>query len=287
MTIRRTLALFVVAIALPLQAAATDLVLPMFALNAELTDGRRQSTELYLVNPGTKPVQVGISAILPGRVRRPTPCGEFMSPTRVIPPQSAVVWTASGLATDLGCADEALGALELRSDGPIRISGRLVTHGDDETTPNLGVTPQGVLSGAGQVVEAVAVNHLPGPTTLLVPALLWHRNPCGSPDFTTNVAFANPGSEPVTATLYVPSEAARAIRVNGRIEALPHHVVIEAGRWKRLDIAPLPRHGNLCLEPESFDLEVVIDGPLAVIGTVFDRAGGDGRTVRAVDLERD
>lgn len=285
--IRRRLLVLVAAIATPLPAVATDLILPVFALNAEFPDGRRQSTELYLVNPGPHPVQVGIAELLPGWVRRPAPCGEFMSSTRVIPPRSAVVWTASGIATDLGCAEEAMGALALRSDGPIRISGRLVSHAEAEAVPRRGPAPQGVLSGPGQVVEAIPVNRLPGPTTLLVPALLWHRNSCGDPDFTSVVQLANPGDAPVTATFYLPPEGRRAVRVNGRVEALPHQVVVEPGRFRQYRVEPLPRPDGLCLEPESFDLEVVIDGPLAVVGTVLDHAAGDGRTVRAVDLERD
>jgi hypothetical protein len=144
-----------------------------------------------------------------------------------------------------------------------------------------------VLSGPGQVVEAIPVSRLPGPTTLLLPALLWHRNPCGDPDFTSVVQLANPGEAAVTATFYLPLEGRRAVRLNGRVEALPHQVVVEPGRFRQIRIEPLPRPDGLCLEPESFDLEVVVDGPLAVVGTVLDHAAGDGRTVRAVDLERD
>ena len=106
-----------------LSAVAEELILPVFALNAENPDGSRWSTEVYLVNPTPDPVSVAIAGLLPGRVNRPTPCGQFMSPTRVVPPQSAVLWTASGLATDLGCAEEVLGALKLHADGPVRCHG--------------------------------------------------------------------------------------------------------------------------------------------------------------------
>jgi hypothetical protein len=267
-------------ITLPLRAAATDLILPVFALNAELADGSRWSSEIYLVNPSQKPVEVSLAGLLPGRVNRPTPCGQFMSQTRVVPPRSAVVWTASGLATDLGCADEVLGALMLRADGPVRVTGRLVRH------PEIGeATPMGVLSGSGQQITALPAQRLPGPTTLLLPTLLWHRNPCGPAAFSTVVGFANPGPEPVTATLYLPEEGRRAIRVDGRPVALPYQVVVPPDTWKQIDVAPIDQPNEICLEPESFDLEITIDGPLAVYGSVFDRWSSDGRTVEPVDIE--
>jgi hypothetical protein len=276
----RTIIVLLIAVSLPLQAVAAELILPVFALNAELPDGERWSTEIYLVNSRETPVQVGLAGLLPGTVVRPAPCGEFMSQTRVVPPRSAVVWTASGLASDLGCAHEVLGALKLRSDGPIHITGRLVRHPEADQA-----VPQGVLSGGGQPLEAMGVRRLPGPTTLLLPALLWHRNPCGAPAYSTVVGFANPGTEPVTAILYLPEERRRALLVDGRGQALPHQIVIEPGRWQQLAISPMNRTEDICLEPESFDLEIVIDGPLAVYGSVFDHWSKDSRTVTPFDLE--
>ncbi len=277
----RILVLTLILFVMPVIGLAEELILPVFALNAENPDGSRWSTEVYLVNPTLDPVSVAIAELLPGRVSRPTPCGQFMSPTRVVPPQSAVLWTASGLATDLGCADEVLGALKLHADGPVRVTARLVRHLDAGEA-----TPTGVLSGEGQSVGAVRVSELSGPTTLLLPALLWHRNPCGEPAFTTDVGFANPGVEPVTVALYLPKEPQRAIRINNRAVALPHQFVIEAGRWKQFSLAPMGRPFEGCFEPESFDLEVVIDGPLVVYGSVIDSRSLDGRMVSPVDLQR-
>ena len=48
----------------------------------------------------------------------------------------------------------------------------------------------------------------------------------------------------------------------------------------------MPRPFEGCFEPESFDLEVVIDGPLAVYGLVTDRTSMDGRVVEPVDLQK-
>lgn len=277
----RILILTLVLSAVPILGFTEELLLPVFALNAQNPDGSRWSTEVYLVNPTPDPVSVNIAGLLPGRVSRPTPCGRFMSPTRMVPPQSAVLWTASGLATDLGCADEVLGALKLHADGPVRVTARLVRHSDDGES-----TPLGVLTGGGQSVGALHVDELPGPTTLLLPALLWHRNPCGDPSFTTSVGFANPGNKPVTVSLYLPKETKRAIRVNGNAVALPHQLVVAPGRWKQIEVQPMPRPFEGCFEPESFDLEVVIDGPLVVYGSVIDSRSLDSRMVVPVDLQR-
>jgi hypothetical protein len=277
----RILVLTLVVFSLPVHAPAVELILPVFALNAENPDGSHWSTEIFLVNPTPDPVSVAIAGLLPGRVCQSAPRGQFMSPTRVVPAQSAVLWTASGLATDLGCADEVLGALKLHADGPVRVTAHLVRHSDAGKA-----TPMGVLSGAGQSMAALLVDELPGPTTLLLPALLWHRNPCGEPSFATTVGFANPGVEAVTVTLYLPKERRQSIKINNRKVALPFQLVVEAGRWKQISVSPMARPFEGCFEPETFDLEVVIDGPLVVYGSVIDGRSLDGRMVTPVDLER-
>ena len=83
----RPIFLLLLVAALPIHSAAEELILPVFALNAQGPDGSRWSTEVYLVNPTTQPVPVSIAGLLPGRVLRSTPCGQFMSQTRVVPPQ--------------------------------------------------------------------------------------------------------------------------------------------------------------------------------------------------------
>jgi hypothetical protein len=276
----RKILILIALLALPCELLALDLLLPIFALNAEGPDGFRRSTEIYLVNPSPEPVQVALAGFLPGRINRPAPCDHFMTPTRVIPPRSAVVWTASGLATDLGCADEVLGALRLRADGPIRATARMVTQGDPA------MSPSAVLSGDGREIAAIPVGRLPGPTTLLVPAMVWHPNPCGAEAFSSSIGFANPGLDPVTVVLNLRGGGGSVIRVNGRLVALPHHLVIEPGRWKEIRLGPNLAETGLCLEPESFDLEVAVDGALAVYGTVTDRWSMDARTVLPIDLER-
>ena len=99
--------LILVLAALP--ADAGDLVLPVFAHGVKGLNNGVWSSEIYLTNPGDQPVQVTLVHFLPGDIVKPTPCDLFMPPTRVVPAKSAVVWTAAGLATDLGCAEEARG----------------------------------------------------------------------------------------------------------------------------------------------------------------------------------
>jgi len=269
--------IFLILTALP--AAATELVLPVFALNLEGRAGDIWSSEVYLTNPGDQPVQVEIARFLPGNIDKPAPCDFFMAPTRVVPPQSATVWTAAGIATDLGCAESARGGLVLRADGPVHITSRLVNRAgmsDDEDST--------VLSGRGEAFEAIPRKRLPAPGSHLLPALMWHRNPCDGSDFDTFVGFANPGPDPVEVKLDIPHESGRAVRMNGQDVFLPHSVTIPGGHWRQFRLAPSVEEGAQCGTVESFLLRVEIDAPVAIYASVIDRRSGDPRTVSPVPL---
>ena len=278
MNLRHLLQLMIlVPAALPV--AATELVLPVFALNLEGRSGDLWSSEVYLTNPGDQPVQVEIARFLPGNISKPAPCDFFMAPTRVVPPQSATVWTAAGLATDLGCAESARGGLVLRADGPVHVTSRLVYRAgmdaDEDST---------VLSGRGEAFEAIPRKLLPAPGSHLLPALMWHRNPCDGSDFDTFVGFANPGLDPVEVKLDIPHEAGRAVRFNGREVFLPHHVTIPGGKWRQYRLAPSEEEGAPCGSVESFLVRVEINAPVAIYASVIDRKSGDPRTVSPVPL---
>jgi hypothetical protein len=278
--IRRHLMLSMMLILTTLPAAATELVLPVFALNLEGRSGELWSSEVYLTNPGDQPVQVEIARFLPGNIHKPAPCDFFMAPTRVVPPQSATVWTAAGLATDLGCAESARGGLVLRADGPIHVTSRLVNRaGMDNDVDST------VLSGRGEAFEATPRRLLPTSGSHLLPALLWHRNPCddGS-DFDTFVGFANPGPDPVEVKLDIPHESGRAVRINGREVFLPHNVTIPGGKWRQFRLAPSEEEGAPCGSSESFLVRVEINAPIAIYASVIDRKSGDPRTVSPVPL---
>jgi hypothetical protein len=262
-----------------LPTTAGELVLPAFALNLEGRSGELWSSEIYLTNPGDQPVQVELARFLPGKITKPTPCDFFMPPTRVVPPYSAAVWTAAGLATDLGCAERARGGLVLRADGPVYVTSRLVNlagGNDDEGST--------VLSGRGEAFEAIPMEELPGAGSHLLPALLWHRNPCDTSSFDTSVGFANPGPDPVEIRLDVPHETARAMRINGQEVFLPHSLIIRGSSWRQLRLSPIIEEGAPCGGVESFLLRVETDGPVAIYGSVIDRKSGDPRTVSPVPL---
>jgi hypothetical protein len=271
------------AIILALPAAAGELVLPVFAHNLQGRDGTTWSSEIYLTNPGDQPVLVEIDRFLPGRIDKPTPCDLFMPPTRVVPPQSAAVWTAAGLATDLGCAESARGGLVLRADGPVHITSRLVhLPGREDATGSAAV-----LSGRGEAFEAIPIERLPAAGTHLLPALMWHRQPCDEPSFDTVLGFANPDREPVQVVLDVPHETARAVELNGRIVTLPYTFQVGGERWRQYTLRPVANDEAPCGEMESFLVRVETDAPLAFYGSVIDRLSGDPRTVSPVTLREE
>ncbi len=262
-----------------LPAAAGELVLPVFAHNLEGRNGDLWNSEIYLTNPGDQPVQVTLARHLPGRITKPTPCDLFMPPTRVVPPHSAVVWTASGLATDLGCAEEVRGGLVLRADGPIHVTSRLVNVAGSEEEQ-----PTGVLSGRGEAFEAIPIEQLPAAGTYLLPALMWHRNPCGEAEFDTFIGFANPGGAAVEVVLDVPHVSGREAVIDGRSVVLPHLLQIPAGSWRQIWLRPSTEEGAPCGSIESFLVSVEINEPLALYASVIDRRSGDPRTARPVRL---
>jgi hypothetical protein len=265
-----------------LPVSAGELVLPVFALNLEGRAGDVWSSEIYLTNPGDQPVQVEIARFLPGNINKPAPCDFFMAPTRVVPPYSAMIWTASGLATDLGCAESARGGLVLRADGPVHVTSRMVNvSGADQ---DQGST---VLTGRGEAFEAVSSTDLPNPGSHLLPALMWHRNPCEKSDFDSFVGFANPGDQPVNITLDVPHESSRTVRINGREVSLPHRLALRPNSWRQIRLAPIVEEGAPCGGIESFLVRLETDQPVALYGSVIDRKSGDPRTVAPVTLRVD
>ncbi len=268
----------VVAAALP--SAAGELVLPVFALNLDGRHGDLWSSELYLTNPGDQPVLVELTRFLRGDIEKTAPCDLFMTPTRVVPPQSATVWTAAGLATDLGCADSARGGLVLRADGLLHVTSRLVnTSGSDQGGSGA------VLSGRGEAFDAIPMDRLPAAGSYLLPALMWHRKPCqGSPEFETVVGFANPGADAVEVVLDVPHELGRSVIIDGREAFLPHRLEVEAGSWQQFRLSPRLDATADCGGVESFLVRLDLSGPLAAYASVVDRKSGDPRTVMPVPL---
>ena len=224
-----------------------------------------------------------LDGFLGDTIDRPAPCNLFMTPTRVVPPRSSVVWTASGLATDLGCAETALGALELRADGPVQITSRLVRSDEADEGYGDGL----LLSGRGQEFEAVSVRDLPRRGDVLVlPALLWHRNACGPPAFDTTVGFANPTGNEIAVLLTLERDlAAAGVRVDGQRVDIPHRIIVPARGWLQVRLEPEDVPGVSCLPPEGFAARLRVGGPVAVYASVVDRRSHDPRTVTPVAME--
>jgi hypothetical protein len=265
----------------PTVVGAESFVIPFVAHNARGQDETLWSSEIYLTNLGAQPVQVSLIDFLPGALERSRPCDRPTAPTRVVPPLSSVVWTASGLATDLGCADRAIGSLVLSADGPIHVVSRTVNHpaGTDHAR-------RGLLAGPGQEVEAISVDQLPGPGESLLPALIWHRNTCGPREFDTYLGFANPGDVPVVAVLDVPPAAADGGVLVDDVEVeLPHAIRVPARSWLQIHLEPKDDPTVRCLGPASFAATVTTDGPLAMYGSVVSRGSSDPRTVLPVPLD--
>ncbi len=262
--------------------SAGELVLPVFAHNLEGHSDDLWSSEIYLTNPSDQPVQVELAQFLPGEIAKPTPCDLFMPPTRVVPPHSAAVWTASGLATDLGCAKSARGGLVLKADGPVHISSRLVHF-----AANAESDVSTVLSGNGEAIEAIPIEDLPAAGSHLLPSLMWHRNPCDGPAFDTFIGFANPGAGRVEVLIDLPKGSEREMVINGEQVFLPHLIAVPHHSWKQLRLAPVKEDGAACGGVESFVVRVETNSPLAFYASVIDRASGDPRTVSPVPLTRD
>jgi len=266
-----------------LPCAAGELVLPVFALNLDGRNGDVWSSEVYLTNPGEQPVLVELSRFLPGDIKKTNPCDLFMTPTRVVPPRSATIWTAAGLATDLGCADSARGGLVLRADGPLHVTSRLVNVSESGNGSS-----GAVLSGRGEAFDAVPLDRLPAAGAHLLPALMWHRNPCeGGAEFETVVGFANPGPDPVEVVLDVPHESGRLVVINGRENFLPYRFEVAGGSWQQFRLAPFGEDSSDCGSVESFLVRIDLAAPLAIYASVIDRRSGDPRTVTAVPLTAD
>jgi hypothetical protein len=262
-----------------LPGSAGELLLPVFAHNVRGGHGSTWSSEIYLTNPGAQAVQVTLSGFLPGTLKRPMPCDHFVPLTRVLPPHSSVIWTASGLATDLGCAESALGGLLLDADGEIHVTSRTANHGSPDQEPY-----HGLLVGPGQQFDAVPVAGLPTEGSYLLPALMWHRNPCGDIAFESSIGFANPGSEPVSIVVDL-STADRGALLGGQVVEFPHSLQIPPRSWRQIDLGPIDLPGGACMDPESFGAIVSVDRPVAIFASVVDRGSRDPRTVMPVPLD--
>jgi hypothetical protein len=126
---------------------------------------------------------------------------------------------------------------------------------------------------------------LPAAGAHLLPALMWHRNPCGgAAEFETVVGFGNPGPDAVEVVLDVPHEFGRSVVIDGREAFLPHRFEVAEGSWQQFRLAPRRDESADCGSVESFLVRIELSAPAAVYASVIDRKSGDPRTVSPVPL---
>ncbi len=280
---RGTLAVLLLLVATAVATAADAeeaYVLPVFAYHLPGVGDNLWSSEIYLSNPGDEARSVRIGEFLPGRMTVPVPCGPPQGVPREVPPLSTIVWTAADIAVELGCASEAVGALEFTSDGVLVIASRMV---NEQSVPAAGGS---LISGFGLEVPAVELAEVSSPgVKLLLPGLAWHPVACDDPAFESAVGVVNLNQEPVTVVLTFPSHATPArVFINGEETSSPFEFTVRRRGWKQVSFGPPVGTDRECRPAELFDLVLEVAGGVVAYATVVDRSTQDGRLVTPVSM---
>ncbi|MCG6962665.1 MAG: hypothetical protein LJE95_05280 [Acidobacteria bacterium] len=279
---RHLLAISVVFFLMAGTAVAGDYIVPAFAFNLQGHGKNLWTSEIYLANPGQSPVIVDPPTVLRGGVV--LPAQTCLPPMRqlVVEPHSSLVWKAEDIAREMGCAVEIVGALEFRTDGPLSVGSRMINRAHVASTSTMAAP----LSGFSQELPGVDIANLPpAGQGLMLPTMIWDQNSCAPPKFDSYVGFANPSDEVVHVTLSLsPALNADAIMLGGSEVQLPAVVELAPDSWQQVHVAPVVPQGDECSEPQVFDLFLDADGPVAVYGSVVDRATQDPRTVAPLEL---
>lgn len=263
-------------------ATAGEYVVPAFAFNLRGHAKNLWTSEIYLANTGQSPVIVDPPTVLQGRIVLPEhPC---LPPMRqlVVAPHSSLVWHAEDIAREMGCAVEIVGALEFTTDGPLSVGSRMINRAAAPAESAL----TGPLNGFSQELPGANVLDLPpAGQPLMLPTMIWDQNSCEPPKFDSYIGFANPSSEAVHVTLSLsPTMNMDEIMLGGSRVSLPAVVELAPDSWQQLHIAPIISPAEGCTEPQLFDLYLNADGPVAIYGSVVDRATQDPRTVMPLEL---
>ncbi len=256
-------------------AFAGDIVVPVIAWDAPGSYNNLWSTEVYLINPTSQDLQVILPKPLPLRMTVIHPCDPPVHPWTV-PAQSSLLVSASELNTVIGCPGTYVGGLVFSSVAPgLAVATRMTNHKATGLAPDTGL-----LAGFSQEVPGIATSNLPSPGgEYMLPALTWHQFPCGPTAFDTYVYFANPNNTDATVTLVPPSGKTMSLMIGGAQVDLPYTVTVPANRDVQLALQPLNAGPVICSPPSLFDLFFEVSEPVAVLGSVVDRASNDARTV--------
>ena len=260
---------------------AGEIVVPSVAVNLQGKGRNVWSSEIYLVNPGPATARVEVAEVITGRIKVRVPCLAPVIRFREVPPYASALLTWPEMSQMLGCPEEFLGAFVLRSDAEIVVSSRLVnvrskTVGGD-------VSP---LTGLGQDVPGIPRDQLPKlHAVYMLPVLA--SGPCFARVFDSYLQLANPGEAPVVVTL----DRARAggggsLVVDGVEASTPIGVTVAPHSFRQIALAlpavPPQECFGVAPPPFVFDLFFIVDGEIAVTGSVVDRVSQDARTVLPV-----
>jgi hypothetical protein len=264
-------------------ALAADVLLPTFAWNIAGKGANRWSSEVYITNPGPEAITVHLADMFVGRILNSNPC---MPPTPVrieVPAYSTKGWVGNRIWLDLGCPDFIVAGLLLRAQAPFVVNSRMVNTFVAPSPDSLAL-----LSGMSQEVPGVPVEDLQTRGgTYMLPALGWDPNPCGPTRFENHLQVVNPGTEAIELTLMLdPAGGAGELIVDGRSVRAPVVVTVRARSWVQVKVGPKPTEALPCEAARVEDLFFTTSGPVAVYGSVVDRASQDPRTTMPIELAK-
>lgn len=261
----------------PVVAAQEQTLLTVVAFGAPGAAGNRWSSELYLSNLGSTPMDVTVAGVLPLRVKQgPHPCLPPITPIHLEGERTRLLLAAE-LATYLGCPEEFVGAVVLEHQPGLLVGSRM-TNTKGLLEESLGRP----LQGFSQEIPGVLLADLPSNDgRYMVPGLAWDPLPChDAPKFDVYLYMANPGEEDRTVTLWPREGEEMRLRLPDREVVLPLPVKVPAGKLVQLAIKPpLPPGEAPCGQVQFFDLFFEADGSVGVLASVLDRASNDARTV--------
>lgn len=268
-------------LAVAVTAMAGDVILPTFAWNIPGKGGNNWSSDVYVTNPGPVAIEVTLAEVFIGRLREGHPCLP-PSPVRIrVPAYSTTAWVAAHVFMDLGCPEQVLAGLLLRSDHLFVVNSRMV---NTRSTPS----PESFnpLQGLSQEVPGIPVEALLRRDEVYqVPGLGWEPAPCGPPQFENYLQIANPNGEEVTITIGLdPGFGSDGLAIDGKPVTVPHQVVVKGRSWAQVRVGPVLVEGGQCMPPGVDDLFVRPSAPVALYASVVDRKTQDPRTMMPVKV---
>lgn len=262
-------------------AFAADVLLPTFAWNIAGNGANNWSSEVYVTNPGAEAISVRLAGTYVGRIQDTHPCLPPSPVTIDVPAYSTKGWVGNRIWMDLGCPDFILAGLLLHAEAPFIVNSRMV---NTFAAPNPAAA--NLLTGLSQEVPGIPIENLADRGgTYMLPALGWEPSPCGTGRFSNTLQVVNPGDTDIELSLMLdPSGTAMGFLVDGRPVAAPHAVTIRARTWVQIKVAAELLRNVVCGPPRLADIFFTTSGPVALYGSVVDRATQDPRTTMPIRI---